>query len=306
MNGIDSRPWPLAVLMPDKPAPAPLQDRKRARVISASNPWPQRRSLPQWHHSRSPVEKVRHVLDAVVDNGYEQVDLSQCDLEEIPDDIAELRYLTVLYKDRVKPASLQLYLFDNRLHTLSPTLFQLENLTVLSLRHNYLTMIPPAIVHLSELVELSVGNNCLTFLPGEITQLPKLSLLSVSPNPLLTAPTTETGRADGLRPGRLCHRLPSLFELAARQFFNHTDVTPKWIKDVTLPLPIEQAMTTAPSACACCHRRFHEPTAEEIIWLDVANARTVPLLFRYCSFTCSQRYSPPRPSTSFTHLLTPT
>lgn len=60
--------------------------------------------------------------------------ISHCDLVEIPEGIVELQHITVLRKDTVIAASLQLYLFANQLQSLSPTLFQLKNLTVLSLR----------------------------------------------------------------------------------------------------------------------------------------------------------------------------
>lgn len=102
---------------------------------------------------------------------------SNIGLTEIPDEISELQYVTVLHNDIVKSAFLQLYLYNNELTSLNPTLFKLKNLTVLSLRmfscrnsnkmwllirnvgHNHLSSIPPEVALLENLVELSIGNN---------------------------------------------------------------------------------------------------------------------------------------------------
>ncbi|KAI8068524.1 hypothetical protein BC940DRAFT_36468 [Gongronella butleri] len=308
------QPWPLAILLPDKPpsmfSAAPTattasttQDRKRARATSSNSQRPTSlaRTLPPSDVALSPLQKVRRTLDTVVDNGSERVDLSHLDLEEIPDDIAELKHITVLCKDRVKRASLQLYLFGNQLRSLSPALFLLDNLTVLSLRHNLLTSIPPDIIRLKQLVELSVGNNSLLFLPGELLQLEHLQLLSVSTNPLLPAPRPSgVSRSNNdhdqdddamyVRPGRLCHRMPSLCELAARALHQHEMIPTA--SSSNLPLVIHHSLTTLPSECVVCKTRFLQPTIEEMIWVDVASALKVPLLFRFCSLTCCRRYSP--------------
>lgn len=59
--------------------------------------------------------------------------ISNIGLTEIPDEIGELQYVTVLHNDIVKVASLQVYLYNNELQSINPVLFRLKNLTVLSL-----------------------------------------------------------------------------------------------------------------------------------------------------------------------------
>jgi hypothetical protein len=63
---------------------------------------------------------------------------SKMDLVDIPDEIAELQYVTVVQNDVVKTASLQLYLYSNQIQELCSSLFKLRNLTVLSLRKFYI------------------------------------------------------------------------------------------------------------------------------------------------------------------------
>ncbi|KAI8093864.1 uncharacterized protein BX664DRAFT_330778 [Halteromyces radiatus] len=313
---MDNRPWPLADQLPTplsispqaihssvlqgKPQVTDLsqdghQDRKRSRVTSLqlcySRSWLGKGHVEEYHLTSA--EKVRRAIDTVVDNGYEQVDLSHCDLVEIPDGIAELQYITVLRKDTVKTASLQLYLFANQLKTLSPTLFRLQNLSVLSLRCNDLDYLPPEIALLENLVELSLGNNNLTFLPSEIRSLPKLTLLSVCPNPFLQKPKPRSNEPSSpafpstvVRPGYVCHTLPSLFELASRQYLSISSNHPSF-----LPWAIQQRLDSVSSVnrCQYCQRYFLEATTQEMIWMDIINVKMVPLLYRFCSMACSQQ-----------------
>ncbi|EKG14872.1 hypothetical protein MPH_07912 [Macrophomina phaseolina MS6] len=85
--------------------------------------------------------------------------------------------------------SLQLYLSRNQLRSLPGTIWNLENLGVLSLRINKLTEISPAISNLKNLKELNLAGNRLRWLPWELLQLvpPRgnLTRLSVTPNPFV-------------------------------------------------------------------------------------------------------------------------
>ncbi|KAG1048182.1 hypothetical protein G6F43_009412 [Rhizopus delemar] len=158
----------------------------------------------------SPFDKIRRVIDRVVDNGIEKVDLGHIGLTEIPKEVGELEYVTVLCNDVVKAASLQLYLYGNRLTCLNSNLLRLKNLTVLSLRNNQLTSIPPDIALLENLVELSLGNNQLKTLPAELNRLSKLTTLSLFPNPY----TDDNQSKWSL--------IPSLVELSHRTILSHS------------------------------------------------------------------------------------
>ncbi|KAI8331658.1 hypothetical protein BC941DRAFT_438079 [Chlamydoabsidia padenii] len=303
---VDNRPWPLADHLPTPPlhgqdegktqanSPPVLPLRKRNRVTSLqlcySRAWLGQGHLQDNH--LTPEEKVRRVIDTVVDNGYEQVDLSHCDLVEIPGGIAELQHITVLQKDTVKTASLQLYLFANQLKSLSPALFQLKNLTVLSLRCNKLTIIPPDIALLENLVELSLGNNHLTYLPSELQQLAKLTLLSVCPNPFIPTPNdrstpTSLPPCKYTRPGHVCHTLPSLFEIASRHYLSSSTGRQK----IVLPFAIQQCLDSVSpiNKCHTCKRPFVDSTTQEMVWMDLINVKMVPLLYRFCSMPCARQ-----------------
>lgn len=82
---------------------------------------------------------------------------------------------------------LQLFLYNNQLQSLPTELWNLENLTVLSLRGNNLKVLPAGIGNLRNLEELNLAGNQLRYLPGELLDLlaPKgrLTRLTALPNP---------------------------------------------------------------------------------------------------------------------------
>ncbi|KAI6101324.1 hypothetical protein F5141DRAFT_1066054 [Pisolithus sp. B1] len=84
---------------------------------------------------------------------------------------------------------LQLYLSGNKISSLPPELFTLQNLSVLSLRSNQLTYLPGDICRLKNLKELNISLNRLTYLPWEIRDM-KLDKLLLYPNPFLPEPSS--------------------------------------------------------------------------------------------------------------------
>ena len=90
--------------------------------------------------------------------------------------------------------SLKLYLAQNPLTRAPGAIFNLEFLTVLSLRNNQITELPASIANLRNLTDLNVALNRLRYLPGELLDLlqsgGKLRNLSVHPNPFYQPQST--------------------------------------------------------------------------------------------------------------------
>ncbi|WVQ75814.1 hypothetical protein IAR50_005447 [Cryptococcus sp. DSM 104548] len=74
---------------------------------------------------------------------------------------------------------------QNRLTRLPSALFEVGNISVLSLRGNQLQAVPAAIGSLTNLKELNIANNCITELPHTILSLERLELFGAHPNPFL-------------------------------------------------------------------------------------------------------------------------
>ncbi|WVQ80222.1 hypothetical protein IAT38_002327 [Cryptococcus sp. DSM 104549] len=98
--------------------------------------------------------------------------------------------------DKAMPMNVQLYLAQNALTSIPSALFEVTNLTVLSLRNNGLTSLPAAIGHLVNLKSLNVAINKLTELPSTILLLENLDTgpagFTASPNPWHTPPEEGT------------------------------------------------------------------------------------------------------------------
>lgn len=96
---------------------------------------------------------------------------------------------------------LKLFLFQNKLTRLPKELFQLDHLTVLSLRANRLTEISPVILRMKNLKELNLSQNLLTRLPMELLELVyspdcRLETLHLFPNPFYRPQALEPGADD--------------------------------------------------------------------------------------------------------------
>ncbi|KAK4541543.1 hypothetical protein LTR36_007840 [Oleoguttula mirabilis] len=85
--------------------------------------------------------------------------------------------------------SIQLFLSRNQLTALPLELFNLTNISVLSLRNNDLQHLSPAIARLNKLKELNIAGNNISYLPWELLELldrrGKHRQITVRPNPLI-------------------------------------------------------------------------------------------------------------------------
>ena len=117
------------------------------------------------------------IQKAVRDNA-STLSLSGKHLSFLPDEICELSQLG------------SLDLSDNELEQLPNGIGMLENLTVLSLRNNRLAFLPPALFQLSKLRELDVSNNLVSTLSPALGDLSDLEILRLQSNSIVELPTT--------------------------------------------------------------------------------------------------------------------
>ncbi|KAK9458347.1 hypothetical protein V1511DRAFT_455050 [Dipodascopsis uninucleata] len=142
------------------------------------------------------------IIRAAVEDGKADIDLDSLDVSEIPDDIADLKNLVSLVSGfngcndtgPLQP-DVRIYLSNNRIERIPPSLLEVDNITVLSLRNNLLKEIPNSIARLRNLKNLSLGGNNLRYLPAQILDLRHLQVLAVHPNPLEPLPIIS--RTDG-------------------------------------------------------------------------------------------------------------
>ncbi|UKZ56767.1 hypothetical protein TrVGV298_010608 [Trichoderma virens] len=131
--------------------------------------------------SQAEIDALRKIQDCL-ESGNEAIDLWSMGLEELSDDIvhrmSQIACIPVVARDVAfvqKEPELKLFLSLNRLTRLPSSLFDINHLTVLSLRGNQLTELPSAISKLRNLKQLNISQNRFRHLPAEFLDLFKIS-----------------------------------------------------------------------------------------------------------------------------------
>jgi GTPase SAR1 family protein len=126
----------------------------------------------------SPYEEMLRIIEQAAKEGWEQFDLSNKGISDLPIEISQLTNLQ------------RLYLRGNRLTELPETITQLTNLHELALASTQLTELPETIGQLTNLQEIYLRGNRLTELPETIGQLTNLREIYLSDNQLTELPET--------------------------------------------------------------------------------------------------------------------
>lgn len=139
--------------------------------------------------------KAQEIIRRCIDHGIETVDLSAQGLRHISNPTISLisQIARIPNVERGVPfehqdPELRLFLWSNQLTRVPGAIFNLDHLTILSLRGNSLTELPPAILKLKKLQTLNVSLNSLRYLPIELLELiydpgSSLETLMLHPNP---------------------------------------------------------------------------------------------------------------------------
>ncbi|KAF8947601.1 hypothetical protein BGZ47_008493 [Haplosporangium gracile] len=166
-----------------------LQPRRKARR-TMDGPYFKERN------DRMVASHVQKLIQEAVEDGVGELDLSNLELTDLPPEVRDLNY-AIVYNElgsfALSRNRLKLFLSFNQFITIPMHIFELHNLSVLSLRNNNIKTIPPEIGLLCNLVELSIGGNLLEYLPSQIALLPKLHILTIHPNPFIVCPQPEGG-----------------------------------------------------------------------------------------------------------------
>ncbi|KAI1211896.1 uncharacterized protein F4807DRAFT_380459 [Annulohypoxylon truncatum] len=161
---------------------------------------PTQSKLLQLRHARpvatiSPSEAAaREKIQAAIDQGVQSIDLSASGIETLSNaTVSQLSIFdTVPIIEEASPFEsrrpfLEVYLSSNPLIRAPGALFNLEHLTVLSLRSTLITELPPSIGNLRNLQSLNLSLTRLRYLPWELLDLlkypSKLQNLNIHPNP---------------------------------------------------------------------------------------------------------------------------
>lgn len=128
-----------------------------------------------------------------------KLELYNCNLESLPDEISKLKRLTILDLSHNKLQDLpigfyklsglqSLNLSSNNINTLHEDIEGLKSITNLNLRDNQISTLPNNFVKLVQLKHIDLENNKIIDLPNEIGALKKLITLNVSYNKIVFLP----------------------------------------------------------------------------------------------------------------------
>ncbi|KTW30362.1 hypothetical protein T552_00835 [Pneumocystis carinii B80] len=260
----------------------------------------------------TPGSLFNEVITNAIEEGEEVIQLSGCNIVEIPENIKELTSLVRrLDPENEEPLvpRLKIFLSGNMIYKLPSGLFDLYTLTVLSLRNNKLEKIPPSIGRLVNLVELNLGQNKLTYFPSTLLFLKKLQILSISPNPLrecpieyssqtsfqsLTSPVLRYSCVDVIKTES---NVPKLLELSARviatSLISESDIQ-KWETKFCFTPMIKKAYEAGKYhiSCEICQKPMVNSDIDVFEWWDgFVGTCSLPIKRKICSLLCFKNIS---------------
>lgn len=267
---------------------------------------------------QSSYDKARSIILHSFEEVKTIINLESMNLYELPDEIKDMNKLVIFgnNNNQLDLALYQLYLSNNKLYMVPPTLFKFTKLNVLSLRQNRLTYLPPLIEKLTNLMDISLGANQLEWLPWQILNLPKLHTLLAGPNPFKPIPNDDDIPNTAAIPMNIVYNnhkckyrtpiisltnrptpVPSLKNLCLNQIAKY-DVTYKETKTWKRSIPkvhhnsIIQAITKGKYGDVCnqCIVIIVEPMAEVYEWWDILMNKNVPIRKQFCCQSCVERY----------------
>lgn len=255
--------------------------------------------------------RARNIVLDAFENIRTTVNLEGMGLVDVPEEIKDFDNLVVFDLDPSTQVSYQLYLTNNRLTYLPPSLFDFTKLNVLGLRHNKLRTIPQLLGNLVHLTDLSLGTNRLEYLPPQILDLPLLHTFRAGPNPFMKVPddalavTTSTinpvkmkkfvsklvFHTDSPKPVRSlrahCLNTIARYDVSYQETKSWKRSTPKMYHSL-----IARAISKGRynELCNECDTVLVDPVAEAFEWWDILQNKDVPIKREFCCGSCAARW----------------
>lgn len=251
---------------------------------------------------------ARQIIIDAFENVTPAVNLEGMGLTDIPDEIKDLDNLVIFDLERLTQALHQLYLSNNRLRNLNPSLFEFTKLNVLSIRQNSISILPPAIQNLKNLTDLNISSNRLKFLCPQILDLKNLTSFRAGPNPYLQVPEDAIpvefmasdfalrylSRVKFLQPRQAVPTLRTLaLDRIARYDVTYGETklwkkhTPKLLHSLIAKAILHGRWLYTCNECDCI---VVEPMAEVNEWWDILLNVNIPIKREFCSGSCVEKY----------------
>jgi internalin A len=129
--------------------------------------------------------KARKNIEMVKQHGWQVLDLSDCGLTQIPEEVYTFSDLKTLKFDNTIEGDEKI---KNKIKEISPAISNLKNLASLSFIGNKIKSLPKEIADLRKLTTLDLTNNRLVELNSEVAEMNSLKNLHLKDNPLQFLP----------------------------------------------------------------------------------------------------------------------
>lgn len=130
------------------------------------------------------ADRLEKRMKEVRNHKWQVLNLSDCGLDEIPDEVFTFTHLVRL---NLSTDVLGEEDFKNKIERISSKIVKLINLKVLNISNNKITEVPSELSNL-KLVELCLENNNISMFPLEIAKMSTLNNLNITKNPLINVP----------------------------------------------------------------------------------------------------------------------
>jgi len=129
--------------------------------------------------------KAERKIQYVKTHGWQTLDLSDCGLSEIPEEVYSFTELVTLKLDNDAHGD---EITRNKIVTLSPKIANLKNLKVLTISNNDIASLPNELAQCQKLTTLDLTNNKLSELNNEVANMASLKHISLKGNPFELLP----------------------------------------------------------------------------------------------------------------------
>lgn len=279
------------------------------------------------NHEERTLEAIRRIRNSF-ENGDPIINFENLGLKTIPDEIEDLKDMVHVDRNGIALAKIQIYAQHNNLKVLPPSLFNVTNINVLTLRNNKIRKIPGKIKKLVNLTDLSIFSNEIKSLSDQILKLPKLNHLLIRPNLSLieldfmdkdsvkclsnevkNSETNVKRYASNIKwmdgDERLSERdkissvscVPKLFELCLRGISKY-DVTRSETKLWKSKIPKHIQLNIAKAiqkgvyeeTCSTCNQIVVNAIGKSLEWWDFKNEKLIPISRKFCCGNCVKQW----------------
>ncbi|KAI9295776.1 hypothetical protein K502DRAFT_341470 [Neoconidiobolus thromboides FSU 785] len=244
--------------------------------------------------SRTRVKKAqdqqtaRDIIAEAINTTDGIIELSNLFLFHLPKEMSDLKHIVWYSPTCGIIREIKLFLINNQLLQFPKSVLNLDNLTVLILKGNFIRFVPPQLSQLTNLVELSLSSNMIQSFPISLLELKKLEIFIGVPNPLFETKKTKDKKwywkrygENGLKFQEIILRQSNLLQNNKFKTMNKKipEKLQSWFDNLIV------------YTCSFCLNSIYFCNYEAILFLSFCKpGLSYPFSLKFCSQTCAMNF----------------